>query len=56
MRIEREETAKAYFDEIIDDFASIKSLKVLFQLAFLSNSTEKDWISLCVDEIVLLCN
>jgi len=31
MRIEREETAKAYFDEIIDDFAfSIKSRKVLF--------------------------
>ena len=26
----RKETAKAYFDEIIDDFASIKARKVLF--------------------------
>jgi len=25
VRIERDETAKAYFDEIIDDFASIKA-------------------------------
>jgi len=25
MRIERDETAKAYFDEIIDEFASIKA-------------------------------
>jgi len=24
MRMERDETTKAYFDEIIDDFASIK--------------------------------
>jgi len=30
MRIERDETAKAYFDEIIDEFASIKARKVLF--------------------------
>jgi len=27
MRIERDETAKAYFDEIIDEFASIKARK-----------------------------
>jgi len=31
MRIERAETTKAYFDEIIDDFASIKARKVLFR-------------------------
>jgi len=30
MRIEWDETAKAYFDEIIDNFASIKAGKVLF--------------------------
>ena len=30
MRIGRDETAKAYFDEIIDEFASIKTRKVLF--------------------------
>jgi len=30
MRIERDEIAKAYFDEIIDKFASIKSRKALF--------------------------
>jgi len=30
MRIERDETAKAYFDEIIDGFASIKARNVLF--------------------------
>jgi len=30
MRIERDETAKAYFDEIIGEFASIKARKVLF--------------------------
>jgi len=30
MRIEKEERAKAYFDEIIDEFASIKARKVLF--------------------------
>jgi len=30
MRIERDETAKAYFDEIIEEFASIKIQKVLF--------------------------
>jgi len=30
MRIERDKTAKAWFDEIIDDFASIKARKVLF--------------------------
>jgi len=29
MRIQRDETAKAYFDEIIDDFASIKARKKL---------------------------
>jgi len=28
MRIERDETAKAYFDEIIDGFPSIKAQKV----------------------------
>jgi len=28
MKIEREETAKAYFDEIIDGFPSIKAQKV----------------------------
>jgi len=27
MRTERDETAKAYFDEIIDDFTSIKARK-----------------------------
>jgi len=27
---ERDETAKAYFDEIIDDFASVKAREVLF--------------------------
>jgi len=30
MRIERDETEKAYFDEIIDQVASIKARKVLF--------------------------
>jgi len=35
MRIERDETAKAYFDKIIDDFASIKARKALFRLSFL---------------------
>jgi len=30
MRIARNETTKAYFDEIIDGFASIKARKVLF--------------------------
>jgi len=30
MGIERDKTAKAYFDEIIDDFASIKARNVLF--------------------------
>jgi len=30
MRIERDERAKAYFDEIIEDFASVKAQKVLF--------------------------
>jgi len=34
MRIERDETSKAYFDEIIDGFASVKARNVLFQLAF----------------------
>jgi len=28
MRTARDETAKAYFDEIIDEFASIKARKV----------------------------
>jgi len=28
MRIERDETAKAYFDEIIEEFAPIKARKV----------------------------
>jgi len=28
MRTERDETTNAYFDEIIDDFASIKAWKV----------------------------
>jgi len=30
MRIERDETAKAYFDKIITGFASIKARSVLF--------------------------
>ena len=30
MRIERDGTTKAYFDEIIDEFASIKARKLLF--------------------------
>jgi len=30
MRIKRDETAKAHFDEIIADFASMKVRKVLF--------------------------
>jgi len=30
MSIEREETEKTDFDEIIDEFASIKAQKVLF--------------------------
>jgi len=30
MRIERDETVKAHFDEIIDEFASMKARKVLF--------------------------
>jgi len=34
MRIERDETSKAYFDEIIGGFASIKARNVLFQLPF----------------------
>jgi len=50
MRIERDETAKAYFDEIIDDFASIKAWKML--LAFLCSLTGKVWICLCLDGIV----
>jgi len=45
-------TIKAYFDEIIDDFASIKARKVLFKLAFLCNSTGKSWIYLCFHWIV----
>jgi len=32
MRIKREYAAKAYFDEIINDFTSIKARKVLFYL------------------------
>jgi len=61
------QTAKAYFDEIIDDFASIKARKVLLYLIFLCNLTGKGWIYLCFDGIVffehqwymtciLLCN
>jgi len=39
MRTERDETAKAYFEEIIDDFASIKARKVLnFQKVYLLHS------------------
>jgi len=30
MRIERDEATKTYFDEVIDDFASIRTRKVLF--------------------------
>jgi len=37
MRIERDETAKANFDEIVDDFAS----ESVLLSAFLSNSTRK---------------
>jgi len=50
MRIERDERAKAYFDEIIDDCASIKHRKCC--LAFLSHLTRKGWIYLCFDKIV----
>jgi len=39
MRIERDETAKANFDEIVDDFAS----ESVLLSAFLSNSTRKGW-------------
>jgi len=54
MRIERDETAKAYFDEIIDEFASIKARKVLFcfDQHFCVILTGKDWICLCLDGIV----
>ena len=38
--------------KIIDDFASIKARKVLYQLSFLSNLTEKVWIQLCSDGVV----
>jgi len=41
MRIERDETAKAYFDKIIDDFASIKARKALLKLSFLVIQLEK---------------
>jgi len=34
MRIERDETAKAFFDEIIDDFDAIKTRRVLFNEHF----------------------
>jgi len=41
MSIERGEAEKAVFDEIIDEFASIKALKVLFLLACCSSRTRK---------------
>jgi len=41
MRVRREETAKIYSDESIGNFASINAPKVLFELAFLSNSNRK---------------
>jgi len=52
MRIQRDETEKADFDEIIEDFASIKARKEVFLLAFLCNLTGNDWISLRFDGIV----
>jgi len=42
MRIERDERAKAYFDEIIDDCASIKAQKVLFSIFVSFNQKRLD--------------
>ena len=53
MRMERDETAKAYIDEIIEEFASIRHGKCLFQLAFLCNLTGYGWICLCLDGIMV---
>jgi len=52
MRIERDEIANDYFDEIIDDFASIKAPEVSFHLTFFLIFTGKGWIYLCFDRIV----
>ena len=41
MRIERDETAKAYFDEIVYDFASMRHGKCCFKYRFCLIYSEK---------------
>jgi len=48
MNIDRDETEKTDFDEIIDEFAAIKPRKCCFKLACCVILTTKGWIY-CID-------